>query len=307
MSTPPTTTSNNNNEHVSHRGQMENLSTNKDTLASKVSSDGLSMPSCDKPKHLSRSLSYEKFLSENNERVVLNVGGKRFETYTHTLTRFPDSLVGVMFAERNKNLRKPDCNGEYYFDRSYETFEIILNYFRTGVLVVPPHIPKKLMKQELDFWQIPTSVLHEEERLGNVLTKQSMQILRQKLEPTLGVICAYITAIASRAAEQGLQSVTIEFKPGHHQDFYSFLSNFSHRELLLHDLIAQNLDVSFSDMTSGQGHSYILNITLWNRYTKQKVVTTLSACTKILDELRQGVEVKTTKNDHILSIRKTWN
>ncbi len=54
----------------------------------------------------------------------------------------------------------------------------------------------------------------------------------------------------------GLQSVTIEFKPGH-QDFYSFLSNFSHRELLLHDLLAQNLDVSFSDMTSSQGHSCI--------------------------------------------------
>lgn len=55
----------------------------------------------------------------------------------------------------------------------------------------------------------------------------------------------------------GMQSLTIEFKPGHQQDFYSFLSNISHRELLLHDLLAQDLDVSFSDMTSAQGHSCI--------------------------------------------------
>lgn len=50
-------------------------------------SDGFSLPLMSgsdnnkAEKHLSRSISYERFLSENNERVVLNVGGKRFETY----------------------------------------------------------------------------------------------------------------------------------------------------------------------------------------------------------------------------------
>lgn len=132
------------------------------------------------------------------------------------------------------------------------------------------------MKQELDFWQIPTSVLKDEDKLGfcpffplfsspfisfspsfppftlssshtsprpfllfssfrlnpshwsffsphlfsfsfslligDALTKQSMQILRRKLEPTLGVICAYITAIASRAAEQGTPPPPFFFK-----------------------------------------------------------------------------------------------
>jgi len=255
-------------------------------------------------RSFSRSVSLEQFKDENNERVVLNVGGKRFETYAQTLARFPDSLMGVMFAERNKNLRKPDKNGEYFFDRSYEAFEVILNYFRTGSLIIPSHIPRRMMKQELDFWQIPTSTMKEEEKLGDKLMKVSLQVLRQKLEPALTSIETYITNSAIRAAEQGHQLVTIEFKPGQLQDFYSFLSNISHRELLLHDLLAQNMDVSFSDMTSGQGHSYILNITLWNRYTTQKVANTLSACTKILDELRQGVEVKTTKADHILSMKK---
>jgi len=251
-----------------------------------------------------RSVSFDQqFARRNNERVVLNVGGKRFETYTETLLRFPDSLLGVMFADRNKDMRKPDQNNEYFFDRSYVAFEVVLNYFRTGAFVAPPHLTRRMLKPELDFWQIPHSVLKEEEKFGDTLTRMSLQVLRGKLEPTLGLIESYITHTATKAAEQGLQLITIEFKPGQ-QEFYSFLSNISHRELLLHDLLAQNLDVSFSDMTSGQGHSYILNISLWNRYTTQKVVNTLSACTKILDELRQGVEVKTTKADHILSIQK---
>jgi hypothetical protein len=115
---------------------------------------------------------------------------------------------------------------------------------------------------------------------GEKLSKQSLSVARQKVKPKLSVIENYITTIAQDAAEQGvqyigarathvrvscrigvyvhtgLQSVTIEFKSSH-QDFYSFLSNFSHRELLLHDLLAQKLDVSFSDMTTSQGHSCI--------------------------------------------------
>jgi len=236
--------------------------------------------------------------------VILNVGGRKFETYVSTFMRVPDSLLAVMFADRNKPLRRPDENGEYFFDRNPVVFESILNYYRGGKMHSPFGYTKQMMKEELDYFQIPIVALKdEEEKLGDKLAKQALQIARQKVEYKLSVIENYITAIAESAAEQGLQSVTIEFKSSH-QDFYSFLSNFSHRELLLHDLLAQNLDVSFSDMTSGQGHFYILNITLWTRFTTQKIVDKLSAVTKILDELRSGVEVKTSKNDHILSIKK---
>jgi hypothetical protein len=67
-----------NNNNLTQDNKDESLSNNK------VNSDGLSLPLMNEKKgikHLSRSLSYEKFLSDNNERVVLNVGGKRFETY----------------------------------------------------------------------------------------------------------------------------------------------------------------------------------------------------------------------------------
>lgn len=55
----------------------------------------------------------------------MNVGGRRFETYVETLARYPDTLLGVMFSDRNKNMRKPDAHGEYFFDRDPDTFAAV--------------------------------------------------------------------------------------------------------------------------------------------------------------------------------------
>jgi hypothetical protein len=44
------------------------------------------------------------------ERVVLNVGGTKFETYRSTLTNYSSSLLGTMFHKRNSSLLKPDEN-----------------------------------------------------------------------------------------------------------------------------------------------------------------------------------------------------
>lgn len=52
-----------------------------------------------------------------SDRVVLNVGGTRFETCVSTLTAHPDTLLGAMFAARSRGLTKPDSKGEYFFDR----------------------------------------------------------------------------------------------------------------------------------------------------------------------------------------------
>nr|CAG8435814.1 9005_t:CDS:2 [Entrophospora candida] len=36
----------------------------------------------------------------NEDRIVLNVGGIKYETYRSTLTAYPDTLLGIMFAEQ---------------------------------------------------------------------------------------------------------------------------------------------------------------------------------------------------------------
>lgn len=51
------------------------------------------------------------------DRVVLNVGGARFETAVSTLTTHPDTLLGAMFSASSRGLTHCDAKGEYFFDR----------------------------------------------------------------------------------------------------------------------------------------------------------------------------------------------
>jgi len=255
-----------------------------------------------------------------SERVILNIGGTRFETYVQTLTKYSDTLRSVMFDERNRHMRKPDSRGEYFFDRSPVYFGAILEYYRSGKLKCPPGIPWKAFEEELDYWQIPGDDAREGEKLGDWAARMAMGSARHLVSLPLCAIVDFIHDQIRASVKDGKQAVVLEFKqpssvaaPFHlqppssppsspHLDFYSFLSNFSNRELLLHDLLDQHLDVNFTDVTSGQGHSYILTITLWNRYSRHKVNDTVSAVNKILEELRQGVEIKTQKSDHVLYV-----
>eukprot|EP01114_Cavostelium_apophysatum_P019143 TRINITY_DN6082_c0_g1_i1.p1 TRINITY_DN6082_c0_g1~~TRINITY_DN6082_c0_g1_i1.p1 ORF type:complete len:337 (+),score=61.78 TRINITY_DN6082_c0_g1_i1:58-1068(+) len=240
------------------------------------------------------------------ERVTLNVGGKKFETYASTLAKFPESLLGAMFHPRNSHLRKLDSTGEYFFDRSPQVFESILNFYRTGKLRLVPGVSRLMLEDELDYWQLPSECLQEEETIGSKYSYAAMEVTRHKAEPVLTTIRNYIVEFIERAALNGVQSCSIEFRESQ-QEFYAFLSNFSHRELLLHDLLQEDFEVSFNDMTSVQGHSYILFITIWNRYTRSIGGQSISASlTKILEELRQGVDIKTSKDDHIITMRSVF-
>ncbi|CAI2161497.1 7550_t:CDS:2 [Funneliformis geosporum] len=97
-------------------------------------------------------------------RIILNVGG--IKTYRTTLTAYPDTLLGTMFQERNKELLRPNGN-EYFFDRNGKAFHYIMEYYRTGKILwleTNSSITKQELKIEMDFFQIPcplsTSVLH---------------------------------------------------------------------------------------------------------------------------------------------------
>eukprot|EP01116_Phalansterium_solitarium_P013532 TRINITY_DN30918_c0_g1_i1.p1 TRINITY_DN30918_c0_g1~~TRINITY_DN30918_c0_g1_i1.p1 ORF type:complete len:248 (-),score=28.36 TRINITY_DN30918_c0_g1_i1:243-986(-) len=89
-----------------------------------------------------------------NERVVLNVGGNRFEVTTATLVRYPQTLLGEMFLPQNSHLRRPDKRGEYFFDRNPRLFEFILDFYRTGKLIPPKDVPADKVRDELKFYGI---------------------------------------------------------------------------------------------------------------------------------------------------------
>eukprot|EP01125_Pyxidicula_operculata_P020175 TRINITY_DN7406_c0_g1_i1.p1 TRINITY_DN7406_c0_g1~~TRINITY_DN7406_c0_g1_i1.p1 ORF type:complete len:177 (-),score=18.54 TRINITY_DN7406_c0_g1_i1:129-659(-) len=90
------------------------------------------------------------------ETVVLNVGGVRYETYKSTLMKYPDSMLARMFA--HQNLAKQNDKSEYFIDRNGRAFEAILDFYRTGELIVPYDVSPEVIKREIDFFLIPAKV-----------------------------------------------------------------------------------------------------------------------------------------------------
>ncbi|RIB05215.1 hypothetical protein C2G38_617895 [Gigaspora rosea] len=73
-----------------------------------------------------------------NDKIILNVGGIKYETYRTTLTAYPDTLLGTMFHPRNKEMLHPTNGNEYFIDRNGYAFYYIMEYYRTGSIVWSP-------------------------------------------------------------------------------------------------------------------------------------------------------------------------
>ncbi|KAF6772029.1 hypothetical protein AHF37_09512 [Paragonimus kellicotti] len=84
-----------------------------------------------------------------DNRVILNVGGIRHETYKATLKKIPATRLSRL-TEALANY-DPVLN-EYFFDRHPGVFAQILNYYRTGKLHYPVDVCGPLFEEELEFW-----------------------------------------------------------------------------------------------------------------------------------------------------------
>ena len=60
--------------------------------------------------------------------VTLDVGGTKYWATLSTLTKYPDSMLGVMFSGRHDLPQQED--GSYFIDRDGEVFKYILMYLR---------------------------------------------------------------------------------------------------------------------------------------------------------------------------------
>ncbi|XP_014468644.1 PREDICTED: potassium voltage-gated channel protein Shaw-like [Dinoponera quadriceps] len=89
-----------------------------------------------------------------NDRVTLNVGGIRHETYKATLKKIPATRLSRL-TEALVNY-DPILN-EYFYDRHPGVFAQVLNYYRTGKLHYPADVCGPLFEQELEFWGLDTN------------------------------------------------------------------------------------------------------------------------------------------------------
>ncbi|XP_066588404.1 potassium voltage-gated channel protein Shaw-like [Prorops nasuta] len=91
---------------------------------------------------------------ELNDRVILNVGGIRHETYKSTLKKIPATRLSRL-TEALVNY-DPILN-EFFFDRHPGVFAQVLNYYRTGKLHYPTDVCGPLFEEELEFWGLDSN------------------------------------------------------------------------------------------------------------------------------------------------------
>jgi len=100
--------------------------------------------------------------SINQDRVVVNVSGLKFETLSETLEQYPDSLLG------NEDKRKAyydEARNEYFFDRNRPAFDAILFYYQSGgKLLRPPNVPMDVFADEIRFYELGDEILQRVER-----------------------------------------------------------------------------------------------------------------------------------------------
>ncbi|XP_016355875.1 potassium voltage-gated channel subfamily A member 3-like [Sinocyclocheilus anshuiensis] len=89
---------------------------------------------------------------ENNERVLINIAGLRFETQLGTLNQFPDTLLG----DPDKRIKYFDpLRNEYFFDRNRPSFDGILYFYQSGGKIRRPvNVSIDVFADEIRFYQL---------------------------------------------------------------------------------------------------------------------------------------------------------
>ncbi|XP_060899265.1 potassium voltage-gated channel subfamily D member 3-like isoform X2 [Labrus mixtus] len=90
-----------------------------------------------------------------DELIILNVSGCRFQTWRTTLDRYPDTLLG----STEKDFFYNEESKEYFFDRDPDAFRSILNFYRTGKLHYPRHECISAYDEELTFFGIIPEII----------------------------------------------------------------------------------------------------------------------------------------------------
>lgn len=91
----------------------------------------------------------------NDKRIVLNVSGRKFETWDHNLKKFPSTLLGSSDREAFYDSHKR----EYFFERDPIFFRHILNYYRHGKLHFSLEECGEFYEDELNFFRIPADAM----------------------------------------------------------------------------------------------------------------------------------------------------
>lgn len=109
---------------------------------------------CELHKQRSQTSSSPPQTAKRKDRISINVGGIRHETYRSTLKNIPDTRLSWLADASPGSVDYDADMGEYFFDRHPSVFSNVLNYYRTGYLHCPLDVCGPLFEDELNFWGI---------------------------------------------------------------------------------------------------------------------------------------------------------
>ncbi|XP_078478958.1 potassium voltage-gated channel subfamily V member 1 [Lampetra planeri] len=91
--------------------------------------------------------------------LCINVGGSRYVLSQDLLESYPETRLGKLACcSRDSALELCDdadiLENEFFFDRSSQTFQYVMNYYRTGHLHVREELCELSFLQEIEYWGI---------------------------------------------------------------------------------------------------------------------------------------------------------
>jgi len=145
------------------------------------------------PTQLSVNASAESVSAavEDTDWVTLNVGGTHFSTCKSTLLiKAPqDSVLARMFSNESRGLMaacRRDRNGCYLIDRSPKYFEPILNYLRTGQLILESDVSPEGVYEEAKFFGLGRDVTTQlESMIGAEANQEKKPLTRREVVASL--------------------------------------------------------------------------------------------------------------------------
>ncbi|XP_055388097.1 potassium voltage-gated channel protein Shal-like [Condylostylus longicornis] len=125
-----------------------------------------------------------------DENILINVSGHRFETKRSTLDKHPNTLLGSNSRETFYN----KITKEYYFDRDPNIFRYILNYYRTDRLHFPKNECVNNYDEELEFFGMTSKILIENDEISED-TQKWKSFVKKIHESKFGLIFHLITGL----------------------------------------------------------------------------------------------------------------
>jgi len=218
-------------------------------------------------KH-SRSFSHFELRNNgltNDRRIKFNVGGKRFETWVSTLMKYPNTMLGAMVQPMNNPLFPKE---EIFFDRDPRAFEVILNFYRNGKLIVPDWLPLELLNEELKYFcvdvprdlankRISLELIRLEHNAKLADASEYRRITRHKLladhHGVLMMILDKFSRKIEKSSAKGLTSCEVKFlSPLHYtnstpRSIFNIISKNEIRELIVELLEEKAFEITTSN------------------------------------------------------------